>query len=230
MESNSPAIVEVREAVRNYQLGKITVQALKGVSFSLQAREFTALIGPSGSGKSTLLSLIGCISAPDKGTVLIDGRPTTDLDETQKSNLRNECIGFVFQSFNLVPVLNAYENVELPLLINKTIAKKNRHDLIMEALRDVGILDFWRHKPDTLSGGQRQRVAVARALVTKPKLVLADEPTANLDSKTGHNIIDLMLKLNEEKGTTFLFSTHDEKLISRVTRRIHIQDGLIVCG
>jgi putative ABC transport system ATP-binding protein len=171
--------------------------------------------------------MVGCIDEPDTGAVLVEGRDVAHLSDDERSALRNEKIGFIFQSFNLIPVLDVYENVELPLLINTRIPAGERHDRVMQAVRDVELSDYVQHPPDKLSGGQRQRVAIARALVTSPLLVLADEPTANLDSATTHRIIDLMLSLNEARGVTFFFSTHDEKLMSRVARVVHISDGLI---
>ncbi|MBI2373062.1 MAG: ABC transporter ATP-binding protein [Deltaproteobacteria bacterium] len=222
------AIVEVRNVKKTYRLGETTVTALNGVSLALASGEFSALVGASGSGKSTLLNLVGCIDDPDEGAVLLAGQDVGKLDDDAKSKLRNKKIGFIFQSFNLVPVLSVFENVELPLLIHAHVNAAERKDKVLRALADVGISEYVSHAPDKLSGGQRQRVAIARALVTEPALVLADEPTANLDSVTTHRIVDLMLELNQKRGVTFFFSTHDEKLMSRVGRIIHIQDGLIV--
>jgi putative ABC transport system ATP-binding protein len=215
---------------KTYRLGETLVHALRGASLDLHRGEFTALVGPSGSGKSTMLNMAGCIDQPDRGSVMLEGRDVSHLSDDERSRLRNEKIGFIFQSFNLVPVLSVYENVELPLLINSAIATSERRDRIMQAIRDVELQDFARQLPDKLSGGQRQRVAIARALVTSPILVLADEPTANLDSGTTQRLVDLMLALNETRGVTFFFSTHDEKLISRVARTVHISDGTIVSG
>ena len=213
--------------IKSYSLGKILVPALKGVSISLARGEFTAIVGASGSGKSTLLNMIGCIDDPDSGSVKIDGIEITGMDDNAKSRLRNSKIAFIFQSFNLIPVLSVFENVELPLIINSDIPKATHRERVMQALKDVGIDHLSSNLPDQLSGGQRQRVAIARALAGNPSLVLADEPTANLDSVTSHKIIDLMIELNKKRGVTFLFSTHDEKLMDRVLRRIHISDGLI---
>ena len=223
----SEPIIQLQGVTKSYQLGQTIVEALRSVDLTLARREFTALVGPSGSGKSTLLNIVGCIDAPDSGSVLLDGVAISQLCDNMLSDLRNQKIGFIFQSFNLVPVLSVYENVELPLLINDTIPKAEHRPRIMESLRDVGMETFTKNLPDQLSGGQRQRIAIARALVQSPTLVLADEPTANLDSVNAHRIIDLMLELNEKKHTSFLFSTHDEKLIERVSRIIHIQDGRI---
>jgi putative ABC transport system ATP-binding protein len=223
----STSFIRLDDVHKTYRLGEALVPALRGVTIELHRGEFTALVGPSGSGKSTLLNMIGCIDEPDRGAVLVEGRDVAHLSDDDRSRLRNEKIGFIFQSFNLIPVLNVYENVELPLLINRRIPGNERHARVVQAIADVELSAFVRHLPDKLSGGQRQRVAIARALVTSPLLVLADEPTANLDSGTTHRIIDLMLALNASRGVTFFFSTHDEKLISRVARTVHISDGTI---
>jgi len=220
-------IIELSAVKKSYRLGETIVPALNGVSLALKKGEFTAVVGASGSGKSTLLNMVGCIDDPDTGSIKVDGVEVTSLDDNAKSDLRNRKIGFIFQSFNLVPVLNVFENVELPLIINPEIPREDHRDRVMQALKDVGIDHLHKNLPDQLSGGQRQRVAIARALAGNPSLVLADEPTANLDSVNSHRIIDLMLELNKKRGVTFLFSTHDEKLMDRVSRKIHISDGLI---
>jgi putative ABC transport system ATP-binding protein len=225
--SNNGSFIRLDNVHKTYRLGEALVPALRGVSLELHRGEFTALVGPSGSGKSTLLNMVGCIDEPDEGAVLVEGHDVAHLSDDDRSRLRNEKIGFIFQSFNLIPVLDVYENVELPLLINERIPARERHDRVMEAIADVELQDHLRHLPDKLSGGQRQRVAIARALVTSPLLVLADEPTANLDSATTYRIIDLMLTLNESRRVTFFFSTHDEKIMSRVARIVHISDGRI---
>ena len=218
-------IIRLENVSKSYHLGKVEVPALKSVSLEIHPGEFTALIGASGSGKSTLLNMIGCIDQPDSGKVWIDGVDVHALSDDSKSDLRNRKIGFIFQSFNLVPVLSVYENVELPLLINPQIPKTERRTRVMEAIADVGLDHLAKNLPDQLSGGQRQRVAIARALAGHPLLVLADEPTANLDSETSLRIIELMLSLNAKKKITFLFSTHDERVMSRVSRIVHIKDG-----
>jgi len=225
--SISDTIIELTSVKKSYRLGETIVPALNGVSLQLKKGEFTAVVGASGSGKSTLLNMVGCIDDPDSGSIKVDGVEVTALDDDSKSDLRNRKIGFIFQSFNLVPVLNVFENVELPLIINPEIPKATHRDRVMQALKDVGIEHLHRNLPDQLSGGQRQRVAIARALAGNPSLVLADEPTANLDSVNSHRIIDLMLELNEKRAVTFLFSTHDEKLMDRVSRKILIADGVI---
>jgi putative ABC transport system ATP-binding protein len=221
------ALIRLEDVKRTYLLGETPVPAVRGVSLELHAGELTALVGPSGSGKSTLLNLVGCIDAPDSGRVLVEGVDVATLSDDARSRLRNRKIGFIFQSFNLVPVLDARENVELPLLLQDVPAAERRAR-VDQAIADVGLEEFAHHPPDKLSGGQRQRVAIARALVTRPLLVLADEPTANLDSETARRILDLMVDLNARRGVTFLFSTHDEKLMARVGRHVHLRDGLLV--
>jgi putative ABC transport system ATP-binding protein len=203
---------------------------LNDLSLTLRVGEFTALVGASGSGKSTLLNMAGLIDEPDEGEVLLEGVNVARLSDDARSLLRNEKLGFIFQSFNLLPVLDVGENVELPLLLRKGMSPLERRDRVDQALEDVGLGSLKKQVPDKLSGGQRQRVAIARALVTHPALVLADEPTANLDSETTHRIVDLMIDLNAKRGVTFLFSTHDEKLMQRVNRIVHIRDGKIVDG
>lgn len=223
-ESNA-TIIRLEQVSKSYRLGKVEVPALRSVSVEIHAGEFTALIGASGSGKSTLLNMIGCIDQPDSGKVWIDGVDVHALSDDKRSDLRNRKIGFIFQSFNLVPVLSVFENVELPLLINPLIPKAERRERVMEAIADVGLDQLAKNLPDQLSGGQRQRVAIARALAGHPLLVLADEPTANLDSDTSLKILDLMLSLNARKKITFLFSTHDDRVVSRVKRIVTIKDG-----
>lgn len=220
-------IVSLKSISKSYKLGETIVPALRSIDLNLRRGEFTAVVGASGSGKSTLLNIIGCIDEPDEGEVIFDGVNVVTLDDDAKSALRNRKIGFIFQSFNLVPVLDIYENVELPLLINHDVKSSERKDRIRSALKDVALESFIHHRPDQLSGGQRQRVAIARALAGSPDLVLADEPTANLDSANSSKIIDLMLELNATRRVTFLFSTHDERLMGRVSRTVHIQDGVI---
>lgn len=219
--------IEVKNLKKSYHLGDTKVDALRGLNLSIAKGEFAALIGTSGSGKSTLLNLMGCLDEPDAGEISIDGQNIIQLTENQKSELRNQKIGYIFQSFNLIPVLTVFENVEMPLTLRPDISAEERHKKVSQALNDVGLEAFHHYRPDKLSGGQRQRVAIARALVTDPSLILADEPTANLDSKTAHMIIDLLLELNKKRQVTFLFCSHDEKLIGRVNRVLKIADGLI---
>jgi putative ABC transport system ATP-binding protein len=220
--------VRVENATKDYQLGRTTVPALRGVSLAVEGGEFITVAGPSGSGKSTLLNLIGCLDHPTSGRVLIGDEDVATLGDDALSDLRAERIGFVFQTFNLIPVLSALENVEFPLLVRAAAgkgAKRTPRDRARKALEDVGLAEFAQHRPDELSGGQRQRVAVARALVTDPVIVLADEPTANLDSATGETIVALMEEINRREGTTFIFSTHDPRVMSRAHRVLRLADG-----
>jgi len=221
-------ILVIRDVYKSYQLGAVKVLALNGLSLTLKTGEFTSVVGTSGSGKSTLLNLIGGIDTPDSGLVEVGGQAWSAMSEDVRSEARNRKIGFIFQSFNLMPMLNVYENVELPLLIQKDVSVDERRTRVQSLLRDVGLDTFAKHRPDTLSGGQRQRVAIARALVTDPLIVIADEPTANLDSETTRQIIGLMQDLNEKNQTTFIFSTHDEKLMARVNRILRMKDGRLI--
>lgn len=220
-------VVELKEVSKTYQLGETKVEALKGINLDIHSGEFTSIIGTSGSGKSTLLNIIGCLDKADRGLVKISGQDVSQLSQDEESSLRNEKIGFIFQSFNLIPVLNVFENVELPLFVKNKLSQEERKTRIDSVIDAVGLSQFKHHRPDQLSGGQRQRVAIARALVTNPSLILADEPTANLDSKSAHMILDLMAELNRDQNVTFLFCSHDEKLIGRVGRIVRIQDGVI---
>ena len=222
------SIISVRDVSKDYQLGKTTVPALRGVSLEVAQGEFLSIAGPSGSGKTTLLNLIGCVDTPTHGTVEVAGQDTSRLQERALTELRLRKIGFIFQSFNLVQVLSVFQNIEFPLLLQGGLTRAERAGRVNGLLEAVGIGGYGKHRPSELSGGQRQRVAVARALVTRPTLVLADEPTANLDSTTAHKIVDLMLEMNAKRKVTFLFSTHDDKLMSRVARVIHLSDGVIV--
>lgn len=218
------SVVKLNQVHKSYSLGKTTVKALQGISLEIVSGDFLAIAGPSGSGKSTLLNLIGALDLPDQGSVAITGKPLNTLNDGELSQLRVKQIGFIFQSFNLIPVLSALENVEYPLLLARTARSKAQ---AYEALKHVGLEDFVKHRPNELSGGQRQRVAIARALVTKPAIILADEPTANLDSKTSEEIIQLMLKINAEEQATFIFSTHDPLVMSHARRLIHLKDGKV---
>jgi len=217
-------VIKTRSLRKVYRLGKTAVTALDQINLEIQAGAFLAIAGPSGSGKTTLLNLIGCLDKPTSGNIEIAGQDVSHLDGNQLADIRNQRLGFIFQTFNLIPVLTAYENVEFPLLLRDFPACE-RKNKIMEVLEDVGIADQAKQRPEELSGGQRQRVAIARALVKKPEIILADEPTANLDSATGDTIIKLMLKLNQEKETTFIFSTHDQMVIKHATRVIGLHDG-----
>ncbi|GAB6062262.1 ABC transporter ATP-binding protein [Deferrisoma palaeochoriense] len=221
------ALVELEGVEKIYRLGETRVHALRGVDLRVDPGEFVAVWGPSGSGKTSLLNLIGVIDEPTRGSVRIGGQDVAGLSENRKAELRNRHIGFIFQSFNLVPVLSALENVMLPLQIRGEPARRVR-EKALHRLEQVGLSEFVHHRPDKMSGGQRQRVAIARALVTDPEIVIADEPTANLDSETSHTIIELMRRLNDEQGTTFIFSTHDPRLLDQVKRLVRLEDGRIV--
>jgi len=222
------AIVSVKNAVKNYTLGKVVVPALRGISLEVRGGEFLSIAGPSGSGKTTLLNLIGCVDTPTSGTVEVAGKDTRVLSERALTDLRLHTIGFIFQSFNLVTVLSVFQNIELPLLLQRELGAGDRRKRVMSLLERVGIGEYANHRPNELSGGQRQRVAIARALVTRPQLVLADEPTANLDSVTGQNILDLMKELNRTEGTTFIFSTHDQSVMAHASAVVRLADGKFV--
>jgi len=221
------SILEFNKVKKEYRLGETTVRALRGVDLTVGKGEFIAVLGASGSGKTTLLNLAGAIDEPTEGEVRVHGQAISGMADNAKAELRNRTIGYIFQNFNLVSVLTALENVMLSLQIRGGRTADIRQEAA-KRLDDVGLADFMRHRPDKLSGGQRQRVAIARALVTNPLLVLADEPTANLDHETAQSIIDLMKELNEKEGVTFLFSTHDQRLINEVRRVVRIDDGKIV--
>lgn len=218
-------LIRVKDVSKVYKMDKVEITALRNVSLDIEKGEFIALMGPSGSGKSTLLHIIGCLDNPTSGSLEIYGQAIRNMKDKELSVFRNRHIGFIFQNFNLMPVLNVYENVEYPLMIR---GKKVNREKVLQTIESVGLLDYLKHRPDELSGGQRQRVAIARALVTEPDIILADEPTANLDSKTGEKIISLMVELNAKHGVTFLFSTHND-MVSRYAKRVvNILDGEIV--
>jgi putative ABC transport system ATP-binding protein len=210
-----------------YKMGEIDLTVIKDLNLNIDYGEFIAIVGPSGSGKSTVLNLLGCLDKPTTGEILIDETDVTKLDTTALANFRGENIGFIFQSFNLIPVLSVYENIEYPLIMIQNLPKEERHERIMKLLKNVDMLDQKDKFPDQLSGGQRQRVAIARALVTNPKIVFADEPTANLDTNTSNQIITLMRNIQQEFNTTFIFATHDEKIVTAVDRIITLVDGII---
>ena len=222
--------VELIDVKKYYKLGDTRVDALRGVSLKIETGEFLAIAGPSGSGKSTMLNMFGCIDTPSEGTVTVDGTRTDHLNDRELTRYRRTRIGFIFQSFNLIPVLNVYENIEFPLLLQRSLSRSEREQRVMHFIEEVGLADRIRNKANELSGGQRQRVAIARALVTQPLIVLADEPTANLDSETGLRIIDLMREINDREKTTFIFSTHDSRIVSHARRVVQIRDGLILDG
>ena len=223
-----PALTfEVRGLVKTYLEGTVTVHALSGVDLAVAAGEFLVVAGSSGSGKSTLLHLLGGLDRPDRGAVCFAGSDLLALTESERTIIRRHKLGFVFQSFNLVPVLSAYENVEYGLWL-EGMARNERRRRVEEILEAVGLADRMRHRPDHLSGGQRQRVALARALVHEPIAVLADEPTASLDSRTGSEMVELLLRLNATRRTTFVFATHDPAIIARSPRVVHLADGRVV--
>jgi putative ABC transport system ATP-binding protein len=220
-------VVKIENVTRVYQVGKVETQALRGINLSIESGEFTALVGPSGSGKTTLLQMIGCLDQPTSGRVFINGKDVTTLNRNQRADTRRGTIGFIFQFFALIPTLTAYENVEMPLLLNGH-SPKERRERVMELLKAVDLTDRANNRPDQLSGGQQQRVAVARALAPKPTLILADEPTANLDTENGKQVMEIMQRLNKETGVTFIFATHDPRVINFAGRVVTLQDGLIV--
>jgi len=222
-------LAEMIDIKKDYFLGETVVHALRGVDLMIDKGEFIAIWGPSGSGKTTLLNLIGAIDEPSSGQLFLEGQEVKRLSDNKRTELRNRSIGFIFQGFNLIPVLSALENVMLPLEIRGTSSSEAR-DKALSRLDEVDVSDFFRHRPDKLSGGQQQRVAIARALVTNPSLVIADEPTANLDTGTSKKIIGIMRDLNEKEKTTFIFSTHDQRLLGQVERLIRLEDGKIVDG
>ncbi len=228
MANQNGYVVRTEDVKKDLQLGEVTVHAVRGISLSVARGEFLGIIGPSGSGKSTLLNILGCLDRPTSGTYWLDGQDVSRMDDDALSDIRGTRIGFIFQSFNLVGVLTVFQNVEFPLLLQGHLRTAERRARVMELLDEVGLAEHARHRPNELSGGQRQRVAVARALVGRPQIVLADEPTANLDSVTGEKIIDLMKELNQRDGTTFIFSTHDAKVMSHADAIIRLADGKIV--
>ena len=221
------SLIALENVEKHYRLGQVWMTALKNISTGFDKGEFTAVWGPSGSGKTTLLNLIGTIDEPSSGKIYINGKDVSAMSDNQKSDYRNRQIGFVFQNFNLIPVLSALENIMLPLQIrNET--KKAARNKAMKRLEQVELGNLAQSRPDKMSGGQRQRVAIARALVTDPEVVIADEPTANLDLATSIHIIDIMQALNKEDGATFLFSTHDPRLLDRMTRLVKLEDGCLI--
>jgi putative ABC transport system ATP-binding protein len=226
-KSKMKPIIQAEELTRIYKLGKIAVPGLRNVSLTIDAGEFTTICGPSGSGKTTLLNLLGLIDKPTTGKLFFEGSEIVFNGLSRLHKLRLERLGFIFQTFNLIPVLTAYENIEYPLLLTKKGARE-RNRLVEGIMREVKLWEWRKHKPNELSGGQRQRVAIARALVNNPKLVLADEPTANIDSATAKEILDLMRTLNEEEKVTFLFSTHDPNVVDEAKRVIRMKDGMIL--
>lgn len=221
-------IVEIKGLKKNYALGDTTVFALRGIDFMVQEGELLSIVGPSGSGKTTLLNIIGCVDFATEGSVQIGGKEISKMNDRDVTDIRLHKIGFIFQTFNLIPVLDVLENVEFPLLLMKKHSKEEVRKRAEKLIDEVGLTEYTRHRPSELSGGQRQRVAIARALVTNPDIVLADEPTANLDSVTGASILELMREMNKIEKTTFIFSTHDVNVLKYANRIVKIRDGMIV--
>ena len=224
--TNTQPIVRLEQVRKTYMQGKIPVHAVKDVSLDIQQGDFAALCGPSGSGKTSILNIIGALDVPDSGSVFVDGINLATLDQAECADIRKNHIGFVFQSYNLIPVMTAFENAAFVLDLQEHSQEDINHR-VMEVLKDVGLEGLEHRKPDEMSGGQQQRVAIARAIVTRPAIVLADEPTANVDSETAESLLQLMLKLNEEHGITFLFSTHDQHVMDKARRIIKVHDGEI---
>jgi len=227
---NGVNIIEIRGVTKDYTLGKVKVPALRGIDLDIVKGDLVTIMGPSGSGKTTLLNIIGCIDLPTLGNVKVSGRELTLLNDREITNLRLHHLGFIFQTFNLIPVLTSVENVEFPLLLQKSLSRKEIRKRAESLLDEVGLAQYGHHRPAELSGGQRQRVAIARALVTHPDIVLADEPTANLDSATGASILELMKAMNAKEQTTFVFSTHDKNVLKYAKTVVQIVDGRIVAG
>ncbi|MFM8320780.1 MAG: ABC transporter ATP-binding protein [Chloroflexota bacterium] len=220
-------VTKTENVTRIYKIGNVETQALRGVNLSIQSGEFTALVGPSGSGKTTLLQLIGCLDQPSSGRVFVNGQEVSKMSRNQRADMRRQAIGFIFQFFALIPTLTAYENAEMPLLLAGVPAAE-RKPRVMRLLEAVDLAERAHHRPDQLSGGQQQRVAIARALTTNPALILADEPTANLDTTNGQQVMEIMTRLNRETGVTFVFATHDPRVIAYAHRVVRLEDGLVV--
>ena len=222
-------VVDARELTKVYQMGDVQVHALRGLSLKIKPGEVISIMGPSGSGKSTLMNMLGCLDIPTSGEYLLDGESVSDMNDNQLADIRNRKVGFVFQSFNLLPRSTALTNVELPLRYSKSNGK-DRRKKAYEALEAVGLADRVNHRPNELSGGQQQRVALARAIVTNPSIIMADEPSGNLDSKSGDEIMELLLNLNKERGATLIIVTHDPEIAEHTERIVHILDGAVVEG
>lgn len=222
------ALLELKGIRKVYEQGKIEVHALRGVDLEVQQGEFTSLAGPSGSGKTTLLNMVGCLDTPSAGEIYLDGREIGKLSKEDLAMVRRNNLGFIFQSYNLIPVLTVYENVEFALRLLKQNSSQEMKKRVMDILESVGLGGLENRRPNELSGGQKQRVAIARALVKEPKMVLADEPTANLDSKTSKDVLEIMVKMNRQLGTTFIFSTHDQLVMEYATRLLLLKDGEII--
>jgi putative ABC transport system ATP-binding protein len=224
-ESQGKNAIRIKGLRKDYRLGSTVVSALKGIDLDIESGSFVCVAGPSGSGKTTLLNMIGLIDEPTAGTVNVAGEDIQALSERAMTRYRSRSLGFIFQTFNLLPVLDVYENIRLPLILHGDLSKEEKHERVMDLAESVGLADHLKHKPSELSGGQRQRVAIARALVTQPLIVLADEPTANLDSGTGNEVLELMEEINATRGTTFIFSSHDPSIMGRAGRVVRLHDG-----
>jgi putative ABC transport system ATP-binding protein len=220
-------IIELQNLIKTYKVGDTEVQALRGVSYSVEGGDFVAIMGPSGSGKSTLMNILGCLDKPTSGSYILEGEDVSTFDKNKLARIRNQKIGFVFQTFNLLSRTSALENVELPLLYSN-VHTKQRHEMALKALESVGLENRAHHKTNQLSGGEQQRIAIARALLNNPALILADEPTGNLDSKTSSEIMDIFTKLNVEKGITMVMVTHESDIAAYARKRIHVRDGRII--
>ncbi len=221
------ALLELNKVKKVYGQGKIEVLALRGIDLTVEQGEFTTIFGPSGSGKTTLLNMIGCLDTPSEGEVKLNGDEVSKLSQTELAMVRRYNIGFIFQAYNLIPVLSAYENVEFAIRLINHSKESQIKEKVLKMLEEVGLKGLENRRPNELSGGEKQRVAVARALVKEPKIVLADEPTANLDSETGAEVIKIMVKMNQELGTTFIFSTHDPQIMKYAKRLLNLKDGMI---
>lgn len=220
-------LLELRQVKKIYKLGKIEVPALRGIDLTVDEGEFTTVFGPSGSGKTTLLNMVGCLDTPTEGDIHLNSNKISELSKKELAMTRRHNIGFIFQSYNLIPVLTAFENVEFAIRLIGNLSDKQIREKVLNMLKEVGLEGKENRRPGELSGGEKQRVAIARALIKKPRIILADEPTANLDSATAQDVIKIMIKMNKELGTTFIFSTHDPQVMEKARRFINLKDGMI---
>ena len=228
MRGGNMELITAKNIYKDYQVGEVSLRALNDLNFEIEPASFLSFVGPSGSGKTTLLNLIGCLDTPTGGRLTVAGMDVGSLDKKQRAAFRGRHMGFIFQDFNLIPVLTVYENIEYPLLMVQNVPSEERRRRVLSLLESVEMIEQKDKYPDQISGGQKQRVAVARALVTEPELVLADEPTANLDSKTAYMIIELMKEMKSESGTTFIFSTHDQRIVGAAEIIYTLEDGTII--
>ncbi len=220
-------LLELKQVKKIYKLGKIEVPALRGIDLAVEEGEFTTVFGPSGSGKTTLLNMIGCLDTPTEGDIHLNSNKISELSKKELAMTRRHNIGFIFQSYNLIPVLTAFENIEFAIRLIGNLSDKQIREKVLNMLKEVGLEGKENRRPGELSGGEKQRVAIARALIKKPRIILADEPTANLDSATAQDVIKIMIKMNKELGTTFIFSTHDPQVMEKARRFINLKDGMI---